>query len=278
MAASESFSSMALEQSRSAVWPLLLALVVGIAIGFGLSLMLLDREQLAQAPEQTTARVVEPVPPQPAPVPAAGAQAAAPTTAAAAAPPTAPVVPDAGQLQSSPAAAAAGGTARSAPAAAEPEAGRITVRSTPSSARVLLDGRDVGQTPTTIRDVSQGTHVVRITRDGYVTQERRVTIARGGAVPTLAVTLPRIPPAPRPRAASIPATAPKMGSLLVDSRPAGANVFVDGKLVGRTPFESGEIAIGEYTVRLEMPGYNRWSTTVRIAGGVRSRVAASLEQ
>ena len=66
-------------------------------------------------------------------------------------------------------------------------------------------------------------------------------------------------------------------SLWVESRPMGANVYVDGQLVGRTPLLLGGIDPGGHTVRLEMTGYQQWMTRVIVAENGRTRVAASLE-
>src|SRR5213076_1324352 len=54
--------------------------------------------------------------------------------------------------------------------------GRLLVRSTPSGARVLVDGREYGQTPVAVRNLAPGVHRVQIARDGYATEERRVAI------------------------------------------------------------------------------------------------------
>jgi hypothetical protein len=65
---------------------------------------------------------------------------------------------------------------------------------------------------------------------------------------------------------------------MVDSRPAGARVFVDGRLVGTTPLLLDTVSAGEHAVRLEMDGFSTWSTTTRVMGGERNRVSGSLEQ
>lgn len=65
---------------------------------------------------------------------------------------------------------------------------------------------------------------------------------------------------------------------MVDSRPAGARVFVDGKLVGTTPLLLDSIDAGEHTVRLELDGFRAWTTGTKVTGGERTRVSGSLEQ
>ena len=62
------------------------------------------------------------------------------------------------------------------------------------------------------------------------------------------------------------------------SRPAGAQVILDGRNVGRTPLSLAEVPEGPHAVRLDLTGFKQWSTTVEVMPGQRLRVAASLEQ
>lgn len=66
------------------------------------------------------------------------------------------------------------------------------------------------------------------------------------------------------------------GVLQVDSRPRGARVFMDGRLVGKTPLSLPEVQPGTHAVRIDLIGYQRWVTSVNVAPGSRQRVAASL--
>jgi serine/threonine-protein kinase len=155
------------------------------------------------------------------------------------------------------------------------------VRSTPAGARVLLDGKNVGLTPLTLRDLEPGSHAVRIVRDGYVAVERRVALTRTRASQSIAVNLSRAPAGEAAAAPVSPAPASAgrtAGALVVDSRPTAAKVFVDGKLVGTTPLQVDSVDPGTHVVRMEREGYGPWSTSVRVAPGERSRVSASLER
>lgn len=68
------------------------------------------------------------------------------------------------------------------------------------------------------------------------------------------------------------------GRVEVVSRPSGAQVFLDGRLVGRTPLLLSPVAAGSHAVRLALPGHQRWVTTVDVEPGAHARVAASLER
>jgi hypothetical protein len=59
---------------------------------------------------------------------------------------------------------------------------RLVVTSNPAGARVTVDGIGWGVTPITIRHLSPGVKLVRVTKDGYVAQERAVNMGEQGAV------------------------------------------------------------------------------------------------
>jgi len=64
----------------------------------------------------------------------------------------------------------------------------------------------------------------------------------------------------------------------IESRPAGAKVFLDNKQVGTTPYSTTKIVAGRHGLRLERSGYRRWTSIVIIVAGKRHRVTASLEK
>lgn len=276
-----------IEDPRSAVWPLLLALGVGLALGFGAGFAVGGRARatagtsLDLAPQVTGGTT------------AAGAAVAGelpsigerPMSTAGG---TAVVSPSPVDSRESPRADVegtpeAGTTSRpaSVPAAAAPEVGGVSVRSTPPGASVFVDGRNRGRTPTTIDGLSRGAHRLRVVHDGYKVEERRIIVTPATSGQALTVVLTRAGAVRQPQAVQ-PPTRPGGGSLsrslTIDSRPIGAKVFVDGRFVGTTPMELAEVAEGEHAVRLERDGYRRWSSSVRIIAGERKRVAASLER
>jgi hypothetical protein len=268
-----------LDRSRSAVWPLVLAMVIGVTLGFAGGYAVGVREH----PSTVAATPTPPVPareftestlpdaPKPPPVSEARADApptTAPAPAAARPAPAAPATP--------------------APAPVPTKAwaaGRLNVRSTPAGAKVFVDDREAGRTPTAVRDLTEGPHRIRIARDGYAAHERRIVITRERPAQLITATLARpTPPAARPAAPTASRTVPPpaapvgRGALTVDSRPAGARVFLDGKLIGATPLSSTPIVAGDHAIRLEHDGYKNWTGAVRIVASEQARVTASLER
>jgi len=128
-----------------------------------------------------------------------------------------------------------------------------------------------------MRDVERGSHTVRVVREGYVAEERRVTITADRPSRSLTFELTRARPTALAPAASAALEREKV-PVTVESRPAGASVFVDGTLIGKTPLTLGEVAAGDHAVSLDLDGYRRWSSSVRVVAGVRNRITASLEK
>jgi hypothetical protein len=265
------------ERSRSAVWPIALALLLGVGLAGGIGFLggywkgFSDSQtpaaaatDLAATParEYTDSAVPE------APKPLATA-AAAPTPPAVAPPPVAPAAtpPAAAPAAREPAPRDPAVVQKATPTAGQ--IGRILVRSTPAGARVAVDGREYGVTPVIVRDLTVGTHTVRVARDGFTAQERHVRITRSRPSQPMEVTLTAPPAA---------AAEPFTGGLSIDSRPAGAKVFIDGRLVGMTPLQSHAVSAGEHAIRLEHDGYRQWTSAVRIISNEQNRVTASLER
>ena len=244
-----------LERSRSAVWPLVLALVVGLAIGFAGGYGVGSHERSG-----------------------AGLSAGAPPVgreftegAVAAAAPVSPVAPPATVPKS-----------EISNLKSPVSAGQLLVRSRPAGAQVSVDGHDYGRTPVTVRELAHGAHRVRITHDGYTAEERRIVISasRPSQTMTLALVRPRGRELPgSQRTAPAPVAAGRLtGALRVESRPPGAAVYLDGKLLGKTPFSVPVVPAGDHAIRLERDGYRRWSSSIRIVASEQNRVTASLER
>jgi hypothetical protein len=252
--------------ARTALWPVAAALMVGIALGFGGGYRLGGW------------RV------GPTPAPAATALPGREWTEGAVNEPakeTSRVVPSRPDSSSRD-----GAAARAEPGAAVSpgHASRLLVQSTPAGARVFVDGREQGRTPATVLDLPRGPHRLRLARAGYADEDRRIVVTAAGSTQSVMIELKR-PAAIAPAAARAPAplrqATPDLftgTALSVDSRPGGARVFIDGRLVGMTPISVAQVGAGAHAIRLERDGYRRWSSSIRMVAGEPNRVTASLER
>jgi len=163
--------------------------------------------------------------------------------------------------------AAASPTA-SAVAAADTRRGRLLVRSVPAGALVSVNGRARGTTPATIRDLPFGTYNIAVSRSGFQRRAQRVTVSK--AVPSRDITVELVSAAPLAPAAST-------GAVYVETRPAGANVSIDGRPVGTAPMRIPELTPGPHRIRVDMAGHKSVTTTAVVRAGQQTLVRLSLE-
>jgi serine/threonine-protein kinase len=230
-------------------------------------------ESPAAPPPETSAQPTPPAPTPPRPAPAA----AAPT-------PAAPATRETPAPAKAPAKVA---TTPDAPAKATSvvATGRMLIRSTPAGAQVAVNGVASGVTPLVLRNLPFGSYTIRLTLSGHVPSDHSVVLNAQHEAQSLEVTLQEGQGAPISQGAGAAAPtgrgapiAAKLGSLSIESRPAGATVFFNNQRLGQTPLALNDLPAGPGTVRLELEGYRSWSSTVAVTAGTRSRVAASLER
>lgn len=259
--------------------PLAVTLMVGLLLGFVAGYLVGGRDRQAQPSTSAPASTPAEAPPgssasgqQPSGGREFSEQVVAPSggargTPGAQPPRAAPPVPAEGARRS-----------ESAPARpAVPVRGRLVVQSSPSRANVTVNGQWRGRTPLTLENLPLGQYNLRVVQPGFDVAREQVTLSASQAARTVSVRLQRTRSVRADDAAEPVASANGTGVLFVDSRPRGAQVFVDGRLVGTTPVRVPEVAIGSHVVRLELKGHSRWSTSTTVSSGREARVTGSLD-
>ena len=127
---------------------------------------------------------------------------------------------------------------------------------------VTVDGRILGETPLVASDIALGVHDVVVARPGHVPRSERVVLLAASPRRTLTVALESgvdVPPA--------------HGTVDIASYPRGARVFVDGRVIGRTPLRVPELAPGVRRVTFELDGYVTMTSRLRSAAAEPTRFA-----
>jgi Protein kinase domain/PEGA domain len=276
--------------------------VVGLVLALGLAIGGAGGYLLGQRSSLRGAMTIDPFATDPAGASSPTSPQAAPQTQPSTAPVRPTEIPAEPVLRASPnppaeapASAARSNTAKGIPD--RPAVGRLTVTSTPAQAEVAIDGVPRGRTPLTLRNLPLGRHTVRVTREGYAPETRRVMLAASSPADSIAFEMasttrrtstagtsrsgesPTSSQASKSRVVvAPPASAAGRGSIHVESRPRGARVTVDGRLVGTTPLVITEVSAGSHRVQIEADRHKPWTTTVDVPPGQRVRVAGSLEE
>ena len=189
---------------------------------------------------------------------------ASPTPPAAAPAPEEPEVPESVGRES-PFATSAAPVAPAPPSAN----GRLLIRSMPPGVRVVVNGEARGTTPLALADLSYGDYDVRFSLEGYESQERRLAISSDDPIATINAELARVTDT---RTASL-----GVGSIFVDTRPRGVEVWLDRQLVGESPMLIPNVSAGTHEFEFRHAGYRDWATTVQVGSSAQARVTASLD-
>jgi hypothetical protein len=135
----------------------------------------------------------------------------------------------------------------------------LTVKSFPSNAGVWLNGTHVGMTPLSTTEIDYGTAIVLVRAEGYSSFSDTLTI-RFGSHPRIMAHLRR------------------PGILYVASSPPGAQVFVDGVLLGRTPHEERDVRAGEHRLNVHAEKHETWTSVIEVPEDSVVQITADLVQ
>ena len=80
------------------------------------------------------------------------------------------------------------------------------------------------------------------------------------------------------RTISIQSPTPLYGSLIVESTPDNAKVYIDGKHVGETPLFIQQQIIGQHSITVKQDGYKDQTKTAVVAEGAESSLTFTLEK
>lgn len=125
--------------------------------------------------------------------------------------------------------------------------GTLRITSSPSGADIFIDGVNVGRTPATIK-AKAGAVRVLVTEGGETLPCRQTVTVTPGTASTIACTLGTL-----------------FGQLDINSSPPRAEVYLDGKRLGKTPLVVKKVKRDtEHTLRLVLEGYQPWSHSFQL--------------
>lgn len=129
-----------------------------------------------------------------------------------------------------------------------PLPGKLNLTSVPAGVRFYINGEPRGDGPIYLKDLAPGTYTVKAEKDGFDPQTREIVVEKGATVNEEFRLLSNL------------------AKLEIRTRPAGIEVEIDGRVIGRTK-GSGDFTMwsesliipglkaGEHTVRLKSRGY-----------------------
>ena len=128
----------------------------------------------------------------------------------------------------------------------------------PRRAKVTIDDREIGTLPIGTQSLSAGEHTVAIRAPGHVTWTKKVTV--------LANKPTEVPVTLEANAALV--------SVAADTN--GAQVLINGKLMGTAPLEDLELPPGATTITVRREGYKDSTQTLKLVAGKEYPISVKL--
>jgi len=142
-----------------------------------------------------------------------------------------------------------------------PKTGKLTIRTVPSGARVVVGGKNRGVSPLTVKDVEEGSYDVEITLKGYEPVKVSVDVAENGDVDREY------------------AMKPLKASLLINTEPNGASIILDGKSIGKvTPCRIDVDPGRDFSITVMADGYSDVTRSFHLGPGENGTVTIPLEK
>ncbi len=126
----------------------------------------------------------------------------------------------------------------------------ISVDSDPEGATVYINDKQKGVTPLKVGNLDAGDYTLRVEKEGFAPYTEKITVSKGETV-TRNIALKK--------AETV---------LSIDSDPEGAELFLNGEDVGKTPFKKLNIKPGAYNIKIVKEGYLPFVTKITVKKGV----------
>jgi len=126
----------------------------------------------------------------------------------------------------------------------------IQVDSAPQGATVYLDGLLKGNTPLLISDVTTDVkHVLELKLENYSDYLQTINGQEGDTIQIFAQL------------------EPVTTRIVINSTPSGADVYLNDKVVGKTPLDLKDIEEGEYKLKVVLPQYTPYEENITVEKG-----------
>jgi len=127
--------------------------------------------------------------------------------------------------------------------------GKLSISSTPTGAMLWINEKSVGKTPFEVSKYSAGRYSIKLIKEMHYEVTDTIEIkSEGGYVNTFKLK-------------------PQFGGARISSDPVGAELSIDGKVVGKTPVIQEQLSSGKHIIHLTKENYFDYETAIEIIDG-----------
>lgn len=149
----------------------------------------------------------------------------------------------------------------------------LSVQTLHNPAKIFLDGKEVGDTPLRLDNVTAKKHTIKLTGDNNQYETNLDFLPRTEVAINRDLGVSDVFSSGR----NFWMDKDKSGTVLsVISEPANATVYIDNTEVGKTPFSDSALSGGDYDLKISYPGYEVQNARINISPDYRLNVSFDL--
>jgi len=137
----------------------------------------------------------------------------------------------------------------------------LQIESSPSNAKVLVNGRIEGTSPCELKGINPGRLTVEIKKEGYAIWKEQVLLRKDRSLELKAVLKKNV----------------SGGTIEVQSDIEQSRWYLDGVLAGRTPDKMKNVPPGTHRITVKAKGHSEWSDLINVVEGESISVKARLD-
>ena len=158
---------------------------------------------------------------------------------------------------------------------------KLTISSTPSNAYISLNGNPLGETPFTSDSLQAGQYSLKIHKENYNTIDTTLNLTESSDLAVL-IALKKIHEIPSPvtskkdpvKKSEKPANV--VSVLSIYSEPSDSEIWLNGKLSGRSPIRSMQLTPGTYSLEIRRTGFEKYTRNLILNTGNNQKINATL--
>lgn len=127
--------------------------------------------------------------------------------------------------------------------------GNVRVEAKPKRAEVYLDNKLIGNAPVSLKDISFGTHTIKVVAKGYDPEEKEIVVNQKKEI-------------------KHKIELKKLFKLSVKSSPSGAQVLINNKNAGKTPYNTTVKEGMQFELKLSLENYKEWNKRVKVKNNI----------
>ena len=127
--------------------------------------------------------------------------------------------------------------------------GKIVVDVDPQKAEVYLDNNLAGSAPVSLKEVTVGPHSIKVMSKGYDTEEKEIVVNTD-------------------KETKLKIDLKKLFKLSVNSTPSGAQVLINKKEAGQTPYTTTVKEGMQFDLKLSLENYEDWTKRIKVKDNI----------